>query len=563
MSIAADTGSAAWSCPTCQVRDESPCLDRRGRPRHDHVKRRLVAKAHALLERHAHQLPLDDRLRLAASLLRPLHEESAHSTTATDAHEAELIAPNWAKLWQRLLAASNIIEKVREALIQPDSGLNFHELSTDLQNLHSRIESAYRLCCTEPWLDDLLVRPGIDLAELESLVAIRHAERVDTALRQRIRIPEDTTSDWTITYHEHGGFVARANRPITNPAGPDEFGGFASTPLAAADLISQWFTGQATAHMTFDPPAPEKPKLASGGEAPDMIDYVEVHRHVLQHGGLCYQQLRDACAATREHLRGVDISQLLAQRATLLNNTDPHLPNDPKLPIGAPHNDEQHHKASLSSACWVPTRLIVSTGHPWGNFDDHRPQMLGQIAKELASDVDLDQFLVKFFPRGGEINLVHIPAWAGPLYQCGINGNHRIHIATILNLPWLCATVNATAIGTEFSMISLCHNDIDNPLPWFSDDNYDQRVALLAGMINRGIINGQIVIDDPSRPRYTTTLRCRYLPAPWLLRNPHYTVRVNASYEYRYPGALTRLNIPLEIGTHADKWVQWLTKPDN
>jgi hypothetical protein len=94
-----------------------------------------------------------------------------------------------------------------------------------------------------------------------------------------------------------------------------------------------------------------------------------------------------------------------------------------------------------------------------------------------------------------------------------------------------------------------------------SDDNHDQRVALLSGMIQRGIIGGEIVVDDPSRSYYSTKLRCHYLPAPWLVRNPQYTVRVNATYEFRYPGALARLGIPIEVGTHTDSWIEWLTSP--
>jgi hypothetical protein len=129
----------------------------------------------------------------------------------------------------------------------------------------------------------------------------------------------------------------------------------------------------------------------------------------------------------------------------------------------------------------------------------------------------------------------------------------------MLDLPWLCATVNATVIGTDFELVSLCANDIDNPLPWSSDDNHDQCVALLTGLIRRGIIDGELSVEERGDPRYCTTLHCRYLPAPWFVRNPQYTARVNAVYESRYPGALARLGIPTEVGTHPDKWIDWLT----
>lgn len=69
------------------------------------------------------------------------------------------------------------------------------------------------------------------------------------------------------------------------------------------------------------------------------------------------------------------------------------------------------------------------------------------------------------------------------------------------------------------------------------------------------------MVDDPSRPHYSTKLSCRYLPAPWLVRNPQYTVLVNTIYESRYSGALARLGIPIEVGTHTDNWIEWLTRP--
>lgn len=547
-----------WSCPTCQARDDSPCLGRKGRPRRDHVKRLLLVRADTLLEQHAHQLPLDDRLRLAASLLAPAHNPTPGPTTRLDDCQLELTAPDCYTLALRLLTVSSIISVVKRTLTQPDSGLRFDELDAALESLQREVNSAYELFCTVPRLDGLVVPRGIDLANLEHKVAIYYAGQVDAGLRQRTRAPEDVTSDWTIEYHEHGGFIARAHHPTADLTEPDEFRGLASTPLAAADVISQWFTGVATAHVTFDPQAPERPKLATFTPASDVTGGFGGARRVLEDRGPCYEQLRTACANARERLRGVEIAQFLTQRAALLNDTDPQLPGDPAL--RGPRNGE-HHAGSLYSACWVPTRLIVSTGRPtWGEFGGHRPDVLGKIAEALSGTVDLDQFLAKFF-SGGWINLIRIPAWAGPLYELGANGTHRIHTAAMLELPWLCATVNATAIGTEFDLVTLCTTDIDNPLPWSSEDNHDQRVALLTGMIRRGIIAGEIIVDDPSRPRYSTSLRCRYLPAPWLLRNPHHTVRVNTIYESRYPGALARLDIPIEIGTHTDKWIKWLTGP--
>jgi len=551
-----------WCCPTCRARDDSPCLGRKGRLRRNHMKRRLLAGVNTLVKRHAHRLPLDDRLQLAASLLAPESEKTTASTTRVDDGQVELAAPHWGRLWRRLLAASSIIHLTRSALTQPDSGLSLQELDTELQNLQQKIIKAYNLCGKAPRLDGLVVRPGIDLASLQHRVAIYDAKQVDAGLRQRSWAPEDTTSDWTVTYNEHGAFIARAHQPTADLTEPDEFRGFASTPLAADDLIKHWFTGVATVRITFDPAAPKRPQLATFTTPDsDVPGDFEGYQRVLEGAGPCYEQLHTACTHARERLRDVEIAQFLTQRAALLNDTDPLLPYDRDLRVGDHHNSE-HHEGWMNGACWVPTRLIVSAGGRWGAFGDHRPEVPGKIAEALAGTVDLDQFLAKFFSSSGAaIDLVRIPAWAGPLYLLGSNGTHRIHTAAMLELPWLCATVTAYVIGTKFDLTTLCDDDIDNPLPWRSDDNYDQRMALLTGMIRRDIIHGEIVVDNPSRPRWPGRLRCRYLPAPWLLCNPQYTVRVNTTYESRYPGALAQLGIPIEVGTHSNKWIEWLTSP--
>lgn len=76
-----------------------------------------------------------------------------------------------------------------------------------------------------------------------------------------------------------------------------------------------------------------------------------------------------------------------------------------------------------------------------------------------------------------------------------------------------------------------------------------ERELLITGLIRRGIIDGEIT-GDP------LTLRCRYLPASWLLCASQYATHVNAIYERCYPGALGKLGIPLAIGTDPAAWAQ-------
>jgi hypothetical protein len=252
---------------------------------------------------------------------------------------------------------------MRRTLAQRDGGLGFADLDTGLDRLQRQVNDAHELCCTAPRLEDLQVPAGSDLTDLVREVAVCHAAQVDATLRQRTRPSEAVTADWTITYHRHGGFIARAQNSDTDHLQPGEFHGYASTPLTAEDLLRQWFTASASLNVVFDPPPPDQATLAKITPESDLTGGFGGAQTVLPDRGPCYEQMRTTCARTRDHLRGVAINPFLAQRAQLLNDTDPQLADDPDLTNGARHTVDHHH-GFLRGACWVPSQLVVSTGLP-------------------------------------------------------------------------------------------------------------------------------------------------------------------------------------------------------
>lgn len=176
------------------------------------------------------------------------------------------------------------------------------------------------------------------------------------------------------------------------------------------------------------------------------------------------------------------------------------------------------------------------------------PVAAGLVTRVHDSD-DLDTFTHNLFWI--PIALVRTPAWAGPIYRVS-EGNHCIHTARILNLPWLAASVSYQAILPPWKMTDLIDNhptkaELSQP----GEQRLSNRAAHVAGLIRRGIFDGTLSHDGPE-----SILHCRYLPASWLLREAREATAMNAAYESRYPGALASLGIPATIGTDILAWTQ-------
>ncbi len=273
-------------------------------------------------------------------------------------------------------------------------------------------------------------------------------------------------------------------------------------------------------------------------------------RDLLEHRGEAYL----------EHLlRGRDLDTHLAERAALLNADEPQLLRSWAL-FATQTSANRDHAGSLDTTQWVPTRLVAATRlTTWGEFNGHRQSMLKHIAQGLLDAQDLQAFTATLFTD--PINLMHTPAWAGPLYRVGLNGNHRVHLARLLDLPWLATTVSHTKTPPAWKSSSMASVESDVVTNHWSEQRARIRHALIEGLIRRGIVEGEFVDDghsDDNPSLLRRTLRCTRLPAPWLVRAPELAVAANAFYEKLYPGALAMLGIPTQVGIDASAWQAWL-----
>ncbi|MBP2329342.1 hypothetical protein JOF56_009727 [Kibdelosporangium banguiense] len=386
---------------------------------------------------------------------------------------------------------------------------------------------------------------------------LSRADIVDAELASMHRSPADGVPVWSIDYRGRGGFIATG--PPSDGATPCRFWGTAPTARAAAHVLSCYFHDQPP-QVVFDPPLPATPPpLFEAWRGADLSLEGPSIPELLARRGPVYDQHVAACRTARDLLRRHgDIQSFLAQRAVDLNATDPQLPSARALDsVGTLVNGDQGGVARTVQ--WVPTRLVVATHHPtWGQFGGFRNHSPYNIASGLLRSNDLDAFTTKLFTDA--ITLERIPAWAGPIYCISDGGNHRIHTARMLQLPWLAASVQVAAIAPAWTTATIVfrepHSVESQHRPLTT--RVAERTQLIAGLIRRRVIDGELV--DAEGQRYPV-LRCRYLPATWLLRTPTDATQVNAIYENRYPGALAQLGIPTEIGTDPTAWARWLTTP--
>ncbi|WP_143086261.1 hypothetical protein [Amycolatopsis saalfeldensis] len=436
---------------------------------------------------------------------------------------------------------------------QKQAFFDFEDITGAAKALREQIDSAYNLMCIAPRMDELELHTGDDLDTVRLAVDLRRAEIVDAELAPMRPKPAPDTPTWTIDYDEHGGFVATSSDQTGDGTTPWKFWGSAATADSAAHTLT-WYFLDRPPHIDFDPPQIPRPCARTGPdsdrsrEGPSVLD-------LLKRRGPIYEQHLTACRSAREVLREHpdDIKSHLAKRAAQLNTTDPQLDEQSVLnPLGSPRNHD--HDGFAITVQWVPTHLVVGTDHRrWGDFGDHRPYIPFDIVQGLLTN-DLDAFIDELFGR--RITLLRTPAWAGPLYRVGENGNHRIHTARMLNLPWLAAAVAVEATAPSWDMLDLITDDPDTTSQ--RDQPFEKRIhdrtLLVAGLIRREIIDGELTDNGPQ-----PTLHCHRLPAAWLLRPAQFATKVNAVYESRYPGALAQLGIPIEVGTDPDAWTRWLT----
>lgn len=497
-------------------------------------------------------LPPDERRDLAFEL-REI-DTGAEPAVGSETAGGGAVGPDWDYLWTTLIEASSLAGRIEDLLADKRAFFDISDTTKLAKQLRTQVNDAYELMCVVPRHEGLDFEAGDDLATARRLVDIRRAEILDAEL-SALHLPASDAPTWVVEYRDHGGFIATTaptDAHAADGASPWKFWGYAPTAHAAAHALSWYFVDNPPA-IVFEPPLPTRPRpwVPSSWDA-DLSREGPSARDLLERRGPVYEEHLAACRAAREILRRQgDVEIYLAQRAAELNTTDPQLrDSDALTPFDSANPD---HRGSVDTAHWVPTNLVVSTDFPtWGDFEGHRNHSPLDIVNGLLT-TNHEAFTTRLFGHG--IMLIRVPGWAGPLYTVGNGGNHRIHTARMLNLPYLAADISTQAPPLSTTISHLVFHDKspeDRRLPHETREH--DRTALIEGMIRRGIIDGELTHDD-----HQTTLHCRKLPATWLLRAPHRATTVNTIYESRYPAALEQLGIPTSIGTDPDAWVRWLT----
>lgn len=462
--------------------------------------------------------------------------------------------PDWTYICRALVDVSVHASNVVSLLEQERTFFNFTDIIHIAERLREQSTDAYNLLCAASLLDRPNLEAHQDLNTVRRQVDLRRAEIVEAELAPMQPVPAAGAATWTIDYRPNGGFLA-TSRDTGDGSVPWAFWGKAPTAASAAHILTWCFLDQPPV-IKFISSTLDQPWVQTG-RASDLSREGPSIKDLLHHRGPVYEQHLAACRSARERLPRIeheaDVKVYLSERATELNVTDPQLPESRCLDsVGSPHNRD--HCGDAHTVQWVPTHLVVGTNHhSWGEFNGHRPRVPLDVVQGLLND-DLETFTSTFF--GGAITLTRTPGWAGPLYHIGSNGTHRVHTARMLQLPWLAAEVRVDTIAPSWTLRDLVADDPDHrdkrmrrPVK----QHVDEHAALVAGLLRREIIEGDLVDDGSER-----ILRCRRLPAAWLLRSARHATMVNAVYEARYPGALAQLDIPTEVGTDPVAWTQWL-----
>ncbi|MBA8932173.1 hypothetical protein BC739_009432 [Kutzneria viridogrisea] len=535
-------------CPACAAGVLRRCRDRQGNIRRPHLQRILLAGLIAVISALARRVPVVERDDLVLQLLRsvwvPDDGDTGRGAAGPD-------TPDWDHLRSRMLLANALAVRTEQVLRDPALFFDVADLARDARALAKNTSAADETLYTAARIDGLRLDRYDDLGLINHRIDVHRAQRVDAELPAPGPHPATDTQAWTIDYRDHGGFIAHTT---STPGGttPTQFWGYAPTARSAAATLASYFDQPPT--IDFTPPLPDHPQpwwrctwdSDVSADSPGTRDLLAAR-------GAIYAQHLQACAEARDRLASLDVVEHLRERAAVLNAEDPQWEVDEAaFEVGDAANSD--HGGNVEGVCWVPTRLVVTThARPWGEFGTHRPRMPAQIAQALAHTGDLEEFTDTLF-GGDQMHLERIAAWAGPVYRVSVNGNHRVHTARMLRLPWLATTVTHYAIPPAWTMYSILVGDHDGA--WDLEQHTQGRHALISGLIRHRILDADL--DGPAH-ELDTVLRCRRLPAPWLLRSAPQATAINAAYERVYPGALAQLGIPEGVGTDPVAWTQWLT----
>ncbi|MFC4898682.1 hypothetical protein ACFQVD_30325 [Streptosporangium amethystogenes subsp. fukuiense] len=382
-----------------------------------------------------------------------------------------------------------------------------------------------------------------------------HAQRQERLAQER-QSPHLAPVRWRIsTYEPNGYFEAHCTDADTQSA----LYGWAPVPAAAPSLLRGWSVPAARPMEVIWECTPQTPRwqLPLRGHGPG-------HRgHLPEHRRQPSVSLTDAWQATaeahearfaammkqvQEHWPAdASITENLTQRADHLNATEPLAP-DLEIHSTVHREGEDLDLGETVTAGWIDPAAVAATGarRLWNDFTTHRPTTVPAMAAAMLSG-SLEQALTVWSLCRDPVCVYRIPGPAGPLYQLGVNGTHRLHAARLLGMPALWAEITHEALPVQVNARRLAEYG-----------HVPQLLTCWRGLLAAGLATGTLQ-EDTDLPGMSC-LRLDSVVAPWLLIRPDHAVAWAAIYDRTYPGALEEQGIPATAWRTGQSWFEWLSE---
>jgi hypothetical protein len=345
---------------------------------------------------------------------------------------------------------------------------------------------------------------------------------------------------WTIRPRPRGCFTARRTDGLA-------VGGWAETPETVPDALRAWSLPAGSAvSVTWTPPdRPVRRRRRFDGWP----------------GSVCPHPARQweaepperiaVFAAALGDLRASwppgDLPRQLAETASRLNAEEPQAPRLGHLACGGRSHDGSILLGRTQTAEWVDPVAIACTGTPrWNEFGSHRPGRVRELAAVLLGDGDPAEAADVWAYPVQPVDLTRVPGPAGPLYEIGGNGMHRMHTGRLTGFALLWATVDQFTLPTSISWAGVA-----DPGKALTDKARDTIVCCWRGALQHGLIDGDL---DATQGK----LHLTWALAPWLLSRPDVATAWARTYERAYPGTLAGSGIPPGAWQTPGHWKEWL-----
>lgn len=372
-----------------------------------------------------------------------------------------------------------------------------------------------------------------ELADIRSQVQERHALAATLA-------PDTVEARWTVKWFRDGCLRATRETDALTVTG------WAVSPELAGDVLRQW-SASLDCKVAVSWRTGTSPRQRS--QPPGVTcHYRSVHGPVRAeeqwHADRPANEARLAAAQREIRLR-LDIDQadaVLAEEAERLNTEEPPSPGL----VGALQSENLRWGCHTETTGWVDPRHVAHVRlERWNGFADHRPEAVRSFA-ELLLSADPAELARQFcYPFGETVDLYRVPGPAGPLYELGGDGTHRLHAARLLGFGPIWA--NVRQVGLPLTLTAR------NALPaGYSTGDVSALLHRWRSLLDRGLAHGEVVDDE------FPTLRLAWVLAPWLLLDAGRAVAWCQHYERIFPGALAAAGIPPQAWLSEAAWCEWL-----